>query len=318
VRLRKRPPEVTILCGMTAIASVACLVLFIFPLSSSAPYRLDGALFVVGASLTVALWRARRVPPVVEHLMVLVWLTGITVSVLESATPQSATGSAVTYTWTLLYTAYFFTERQARAYAALTTVVFLGACIARPFAGIVAVFLIVMVTCIAGCELLLRMLRQLRNAAMKDELTGQRNRTALVSQGVEVIRQARRRGVPLTVALLDLDHFKQINDEQGHAAGDEVLQRVTQEWREQLRAGDTLYRSGGDEFVLLLPDATEDQAAKLLGRLHDSSTTAWCFGLTEVQPDDDLDRALARADKRLYAAKSARPAVPQPRQELSL
>ena len=316
MRPRTRPPEVTVLCGMTGLASLACLALFIWPLSSEAPYQLDGAFAVLGAALTAGMWRARRVPVVMQHLMILVWLAGITVSVVESATPQGATGSAVTYTWTLLYTAYFFTERQARAYAGLTTIVFLGACIARPFPGIQAVFLIVTITCIAGCELLLRMLRQLRIAALQDELTGQANRAALVSQGADVIRQARRRGHPLTVALLDLDHFKQINDEQGHAAGDEVLQRVTREWREQLRTGDTLYRSGGDEFVLLLPDATEDEAARLLSRLHDRSTTAWCFGLTEVQPDDDLDRALARADKRLYDAKTARPTIP--RQRLAL
>jgi diguanylate cyclase (GGDEF)-like protein len=311
-----RPPAVTILCGMTGLASLASIALFIWPLSPDSPYQLDGAFGVFGTVVTFALWRARRVPTLILHVMVLAWLGGITGSVVAAATPQAATGSAVTYTWTLLYTAYFFTERQARAYAALTTVIFLAACIARPFTGIVAVFLIVMVTCIAGCELLIRMLRQLRTAALQDELTGQRNRAALVSQGAEVIRQARRRGQPLTVALLDLDHFKQINDERGHAAGDEVLQRVTKEWSEQLRSGDILYRSGGDEFVLLLPDATESQATGLLTRLHDCSATAWCYGLTEVQPDDDLDRALARADKRLYDAKTARPPIPQPRHEV--
>jgi diguanylate cyclase (GGDEF)-like protein len=308
---RRRPAAVTILFGMTVIAALACVVITIRPLNPAASRQLPATMGVVAGCLAVVLWRAKRVPAALLHAIVLVWLTAITLGIVNAATPQGATGRAVLYTWMLLYTAYFFTERQARTYAALTTLAYLGACVAHPFQGIVAAFLVVMVTCIAGCELLIRMLRQLRTAALQDELTGQPNRAALVSQGSEIIRQARRRGRPLTVALLDLDHFKQINDEFGHAAGDEVLQRVTREWRERLRTGDTLYRSGGDEFVLLLPDATEQQASQLLTRLHETSEIAWCFGLTEVQPDDDLDRALARADKRLYAAKSARVPVPR-------
>lgn len=310
---RVRPPEVTILCGMCGAASVALFALYLWPLSPKSPAGTDGVLSAFGAVLTLCLLRVRRVPRVVLHLVVLVWLGGITWGVIDSATPQGATGSAVTYTWTLLYTAYFFTERQARGYAALTSVLFLAACVVAPFQGIVAVFLVVTLTCVGGCELLLRMLQHLRTAALRDELTGQPNRTALVTEGAEAIRQARRRGAPLTVALLDLDHFKQINDERGHAAGDAVLQQVTQWWSEQLRTGDSLYRSGGDEFVLLLPGAAEREATSLLRRLQAASPAPWCFGLAEIRPDDDLDRALARADQRLYEAKTARPSIPAPR-----
>ena len=68
-----------------------------------------------------------------------------------------------------------------------------------------------------------------------------------------------------------------------------------------------------DEFVLLLRDANETDAARPLRRLQETSETAWCFGVTEVQADDDLDRALARADKRLYEAKTSRPRIPRQR-----
>ena len=107
------------------------------------------------------------------------------------------------------------------------------------------------------------------------------------------------------------------NDERGHAAGDDVLRVVTEQWSRLLRPVDSLYRSGGDEFVLLLPDTREPEAEALLRRLRDGSATGWCFGTTEVHPDDDLDMALARADLRLYTAKSARPlvVVPTPRQD---
>jgi GGDEF domain-containing protein len=303
---------VIILCGMTAMASLACLVLFFWPLSPNAPVRLDLVFFGLSAALTIALWTARRVPRLALHGMVITWLIGITLGVLFAPSPQSAAGTGVTYTWTLLYTSYFFSERAARAYAATTAAVYLAASLARPYQGVVATWAIVTITCVVGCELLLSMLRQLRVAALHDNLTGQRNRAALVQQGADAIRNGRRRERPLTVALLDLDHFKQINDERGHAAGDAVLQHVAQHWTSRLRVGDTLYRSGGDEFVLLLPDTREDQAAGLLNRLRDGSPTAWCFGLAEVGADDDLDDALARADRRLYAAKSVRPPAPLP------
>ncbi|MDX6217653.1 MAG: hypothetical protein QOG99_3237 [Frankiales bacterium] len=308
----RRPTEVLILSGMTAMASLACLALYFWPLTPNAPVTMDLAFAGLAGALTLGLWTARRVPRVALHAMVIMWLIGITLGVLFAPNPQGAAGTGVTYTWTLLYTSYFFSERAARGYAATTAVVYLAASLARPYQGVVATWAIVTITCVVGCELLLSMLRQLRVAALHDNLTGQRNRAALVQQGADAIRTGRRRDRPLTVALLDLDHFKQINDARGHAAGDAVLQQVAQHWTSQLRAGDTLYRSGGDEFVLLLPDTREEQAAGLLNRLRDGSPTAWCFGLAEVGADDDLDDALARADRRLYAAKSMRPPAPLP------
>lgn len=315
LRRSQRRPEVTILAGMTGCATVTCTVLFLWPSSPQHGDQVVSGFAVLSGLLTLGLCRARHVPAFVVHLIVAMWLAGTTVAIVTSPTPQGAVGTALTYTWTLLYTAYFFSAHQARVYAAVTGAGFLVACIARPYPGIVAVWITVTVTCVAGCELLIGMLRRLRTAALQDVLTGQRNRAALVVQGAEAIRVARRHHRPLTVAVLDLDHFKKINDEGGHAAGDDVLRVVTQQWSRQLRPGDTLYRSGGDEFVLLLPDTREPEADALLRRLRDGSATGWCFGIAEVRMDDDLDMALARADLRLYAAKGARPrvALPTPR-----
>ena len=318
-RATPRPAEVTVLAGMTAIATLACVLLYFVPISPNATSTTRASLAILSAILTTVLWTLPRVPVALLHVMVLMWLGGITVAVLSAANPQGAAGSAFSYTWMLFYTSYFFTERQARCYAAATAAVFLMACIAHPFPGAGAIWVTVTITCVAGCELLVRLLRQLRSAALQDALTGQRNRAALIAQGAQAIRTARRRQQPLTVAVLDLDHFKQINDERGHAAGDAVLQDITREWTQQLREGDTLYRSGGDEFVLLLPDTTAQAAAALLRRLQASSRTPWCFGLAEIRPDDDLDNALARADRRLYAAKTARPLpLPSPRAPITL
>jgi len=123
----------------------------------------------------------------------------------------------------------------------------------------------------------------------------------------------------LCVAVLDLDHFKEVNDLHGHAAGDELLSSMARHWRSQLRDNDVLFRSGGDEFVMLLPDTRLADATRMLARLRESSPAPWCSGIAELRDDDDLDRALARADLALYDAKSHsrssdRVEIPPPRQ----
>jgi GGDEF domain-containing protein len=80
--------------------------------------------------------------------------------------------------------------------------------------------------------------------------------------------RARRDGVPLSVAILDLDHFKRFNDRYGHQAGDRLLKSATVVWSRMLRTTDLLCRYGGEEFSVLLPDATSDRAAEVLERLR--------------------------------------------------
>jgi diguanylate cyclase (GGDEF)-like protein len=303
---RRHPPEINVLIVMTVLATFACAVPFCFPSLSQSPHLLNGGFALIGIAMATALWTARRVPRVVLHLFVLVWIGGMTTAVVLGATPQAATGTAITYTWTLVYTTYFFSATQARAYAVVSTLACLAALLAKPFPGYGMVWMLVTVTSLGGCETMILLLRRLRDAATLDQLTGQLNRTALVSRGPEELDACRRRGKPLCVAILDLDHFKQVNDLHGHAAGDDLLSSVARQWRSQLRDTDVLFRSGGDEFVLVLPDTTVEHAIQLLTRLREASTTEWCFGVAALHEDDDLDRALARADGELYAAKARR------------
>src|SRR5680860_777243 len=93
-------------------------------------------------------------------------------------------------------------------------------------------------------EILSRLGTRLRDEAVTDSLTGLRNRKGLMDAGVLAI--ARRAGKELTIAQLDLDDFKQVNDEEGHAAGDEILRACAEAWRAEVRAGDVLGRPGGD------------------------------------------------------------------------
>jgi diguanylate cyclase (GGDEF)-like protein len=152
------------------------------------------------------------------------------------------------------------------------------------------------------------------NAAY-DGLTALANRRSAYDSLAMMISRARRTGTPLSVVLFDLDHFKQINDGYGHAAGDEVLRSVADTMRQAVRDTDLCARVGGEEFVILLPDATLLDARLVAERLRNqlrsrlipvigSSITA-SLGVTELQLGDvTAEQLLHRADQVMYQAKA--------------
>jgi diguanylate cyclase (GGDEF)-like protein len=114
------------------------------------------------------------------------------------------------------------------------------------------------------------------------------------------------------MVLLDLDGFKTINDQAGHAAGDRLLAELAERWKASLRSCDILGRHGGDEFVLLLPATTPAQAEVALDRLRASTPVAWSAGIASWEPDEGMEACLARADQRLYVEKDRRATAPAP------
>ena len=115
----------------------------------------------------------------------------------------------------------------------------------------------------------------------------------------------------MSVAMFDIDHFKRINDTYGHHTGDEVLKRVAAGAAAELRSGDTIGRFGGEEFVIVLPDATADAASKVAERVRhaigtDSGTpgVTVSIGVAEMAPGETCDALLRRADDALYLAKN--------------
>jgi diguanylate cyclase (GGDEF)-like protein len=157
------------------------------------------------------------------------------------------------------------------------------------------------------------MMRQLEELVATDELTGLFNRRhflRLASRELEYLGRGRQHGL----ALIDLDHFKRINDAHGHAAGDRVLQTFAAVARACLRDGDIIARYGGEEFVLLLPNTDADQFTTCCERLREAFAKAepvgvqveclsLSVGMTMLTAGDDLDDALQRADQALYQAK---------------
>jgi diguanylate cyclase (GGDEF)-like protein len=155
---------------------------------------------------------------------------------------------------------------------------------------------------------------ELRTLAREDPLTGIPNRRAFFGALDRAVEWSRRSGMSWVLAYLDVDNFKRINDTLGHAAGDEVLQRVARTLREATRRVDVVARLGGDEFALLLPETDGGRAEtvvnKLLALLDDAmSRTGWevTFSIgviTFEAPPDSVDTAVAMADACMYRVKA--------------
>jgi diguanylate cyclase (GGDEF)-like protein len=151
-----------------------------------------------------------------------------------------------------------------------------------------------------------------------DPLTGVATRYAMVPRLRQEQDRSLRTGTPCSVCMIDLDHFKDINDTYGHPAGDNVLTSVSAFLLDRLRRNDQIYRYGGEEFILVLPDTSIADAMPLVERLRDGLATLTVrvrpdvevtvtasFGLAPLIPREPVRTAIDRADLAMYAAKQA-------------
>ena len=160
-------------------------------------------------------------------------------------------------------------------------------------------------------------LEEQRQKALVDPLTGLPNRAAWSERLDHEVKQWQQHGNTLLLAMLDLDHFKRINDNYGHLAGDKVLKIIASVLRKRLRATDFIARFGGEEFVLLMPSTVPAAGLKLLESLRASIeacpfhfkgepvTITVSIGMSAFRPGEHSDQVLKRADQALYRAKNA-------------
>ncbi len=150
-----------------------------------------------------------------------------------------------------------------------------------------------------------------RVESTKDELTGLLNRRALRLRLDEIVEQIGETRAPVSAIVVDIDYFKLVNDEHGHAAGDDVLREIARTLRLRLRTYELLYRIGGDEFLLLLPGATASDAFRLAESLHDAisgarplgfDVTCSC-GVATARTASEVIPLIRDADEALYRAK---------------
>ncbi len=157
-----------------------------------------------------------------------------------------------------------------------------------------------------------QMVERMNDLALSDPLTGVLNRNGLAMQASMGRSMADRAGLATTVVAIDLDRFKAYNDEHGHPAGDRLLVQLTEAWASELREADVLARTGGDEFVVVLPGTSPEEAAPVLERMSERSPAEWTAGVVRWERSVDLTAAIEAADAVLYASKrrdEASPAV---------
>lgn len=154
--------------------------------------------------------------------------------------------------------------------------------------------------------------KELERQAFYDQLTGIANRRHFESLLAQEIRRAERYGTPVCLALVDVDHFKTINDAYGHQAGDEILQGVVRTLQGRLREADVISRWGGEEFTILLPETQAEQAQRLAESLRafveatplpTGGHVTVSLGLAQYRPGETAKDLLKRSDEALYRAK---------------
>ncbi len=153
---------------------------------------------------------------------------------------------------------------------------------------------------------------QLAEIAITDDLTQLSNRRGIIETARSALAWARRHSQPLSVLMIDLDHFKQVNDRFGHAGGDAMLLAMAIRITESLRSQDSVGRFGGEEFLAVLPGADAAAAREIAERIRaqiecaggEAHVTA-SVGVVTLDAGESLDSAILRADKAMYRAKAA-------------
>jgi diguanylate cyclase (GGDEF)-like protein/putative nucleotidyltransferase with HDIG domain len=225
------------------------------------------------------------------------------------------------YVWVALYSAYFFTARQAAGHVMWAALLYGVTLVFISPHDVIATRWIETASTLAIAVLIITLLKSrvqtlvtaLADAARTDPLTGLKNRRGFEEVIDVEIERARRGGHPLTLVVGDLDHFKRVNDRLGHGAGDAALTRIGRLLAEGKRQIDYAARTGGEEFALILPETTEQEAYVLTERLRvaveesfarELVPVTFSFGLAghphHGRTPDDLLRS---ADRALYAAK---------------
>jgi len=259
---------------------------------------------VLGYPVAVLLARVGpRLPTWVLHVLLATGTVMVSLGVGFGRGAGPAVAAAFFYVWVAMYAFGFFSWWQASCHLALAGAAYAVALYLTGDSGSPAEWVLVMGTAVTTGLVMGLVSRELERLATTDSLTGLPNRQGLAGHLTRESARALRSRRPLSLALIDLDHFKELNDRAGHRAGDELLRHLAHAWSQELRAIDVLARFGGDEFVVLLPDTPASEGRAVLRRLATTDKVHWSAGVSEWQPGEAADLVLARADAALYEAK---------------
>jgi diguanylate cyclase (GGDEF)-like protein len=309
--------------GLLLAGAALVLVTVLLP---PAAVHSDGVILILGAIAGLAgaglLFLKSPGEPILGAAAVLgtAVITGATYEAGLAGT--GADDNSILYLWVCLYSFYFFRLRHALAQLAFAGIAYGALLIAEaPAETVLTRWLTTMVTLTVAGLLVARLRRsvqgsvdELTRQARLDPLTGALNRSALTERAAIEFARAERDRTPTAVIEIDIDQFKKLNDSHGHPAGDEVLQRVARALREETRQSDVVARVGGDEFAVLLPTTSADEARLIAERLRASAQAELAAGgtvaalsvgvaTTDGPPALDFDQLWAAADAAMYEAK---------------
>jgi diguanylate cyclase (GGDEF)-like protein len=280
----------------------------------------EGLAFVVaGAALVTAilLTVAERLPFWTVHVWTACGTACVTFGLLFNGERHggAAGGDEMYYLWVTLYAAHYLGRWATAAHLSLMAAAYTAALVAIDPGPIGPSRWLTTMGLAAGSAVVVRLLSErverlvaeLRHAAATDPLTGLLNRRAFGQRCGQELARARRTGEAFAALVIDVDHFKEINDRHGHAAGDAALVDLATTLERELREIDTVARVGGDEFAILLPATGRAGAAATADRLRGAAGIPISIGIAVYGIDGHTTDELARAaDFTLYEAKRRR------------
>ncbi|HUX05160.1 MAG TPA: GGDEF domain-containing protein [Acidimicrobiales bacterium] len=217
------------------------------------------------------------------------------------------------YIWVVVFAALYFRPFLAILYlggvgVAFAVVLMLNPSIANP----VTTWLLIIGSAAILSTVTISLVSVLRSRSVNDPLTGLANRRAWDERLDEEMERTRRSNAALSMAMIDIDQFKVVNDRDGHHAGDQLLCQFADGWREVIRGGgDFLARLGGDEFGVLSPSTSELGIQRLAKRLHEimPGGVSCSIGVVTWDGTETAGELVRRADEAMYRAKRARRAA---------
>jgi diguanylate cyclase (GGDEF)-like protein len=273
---------------------------------------LDAVLVMLLGSLSFFLYKSHRVR-VVSLSLALIAIAGMLATIYLKGASQ------VYWIYPVLVGVFFLVERREALIASILAVAALIPFLATEFTAfaLTRILITISVTCslaYAFATITRGQRDELMNLATRDPLTGVGNRRAMQQKLDEVIASRSRNNRNCCLLMLDLDHFKKVNDLHGHAKGDEILIKLTEIIEIRIRATDNIYRIGGEEFVIVIEDQNLENASRLAEQLRtiveanelapESSVTI-SIGVAQHVRGESVESWMNRADNALYAAKDS-------------
>jgi diguanylate cyclase (GGDEF)-like protein len=259
-------------------------------------YLSAGLIFLLG----------RKMNSWLTHVFLLGGTVAVSLGIYFGHGSYTSVAAGALYVLVAIYSAFFFSWRGGIFHLSMIALCFAVALSfnVRARDTVAAAVLVFGITA-AAMFVVGYLAQEIRRVASTDTLTGLPNRQALAQKLEIEVSRAQRYRTRLAVAIVDLDDFKEVNDQRGHHAGDRLLAELARAWRGALRCEDLLARWGGDEFVVVLPSCGAEEAETVCSRLQKSGGQSCSIGIAVHGPGEDAETLLVKADRALYEAKAA-------------